>query len=113
MGAAQSGVVLFIASMAVFAMHDGVTKLLTTAYSPIMLVMIRYWAFLAFVLAISARRPGGLKAASQTSGMGLQAARGLLMAGEIAVTNMSIALVGLAETRENPARLPLCVRHFI
>ena len=60
--------------------------------------MIRYWFFAAFVIALSARRPGGLRKAVQTQHLFLQCFRGALLALEIVVTVLAFTLLGLTET---------------
>ena len=56
----RSGILLMIAATYVFAVQDGISQHLSREYNVFMVVMIRYWFFAAFVIAIAARQPGGL-----------------------------------------------------
>ena len=109
MGAARSGLPLYLASMAAFASIDAVSKLLAEAHSPIMIVMVRYWAFAGFVIAVSAARPGGLRAAAKTRRPGVHMLRALALVLEIVIITYSFAAVGLAETHAVFAVYPLIV----
>lgn len=82
---------------AMFALQDGVSRHLAENYNVITVVMIRFWFFAAFVVALSAAR-GGLRRTARTSQPGLQIFRGLLLVAEICVTVLSFVLLGLIET---------------
>ena len=57
------GAILMTLSTFVFAMQDGISRHLADTYNVYMVVMIRYWFFALFVLALAARRlPGGIAA---------------------------------------------------
>lgn len=86
-----------IAATIVFALQDGISRHLAGTYNTYMVVMIRYWFFAAFVIALAARSPGGLKAATQTSQLKLQIFRGLLLAAEICVAVFSFTVLGLID----------------
>ena len=43
----------------IFAAQDGISRHLAEAYNVYMVVMIRFWFFAAFALALSARGAGG------------------------------------------------------
>ncbi len=92
------GIALMIATTFVFAMQDGISRHLASEYNTLMIVMIRYWFFAAFVIAISARRSGGLRAVMRTSQPLLQASRGVLLALEICVMVYAFTVVGLIES---------------
>jgi drug/metabolite transporter (DMT)-like permease len=94
----RRGIVLMVAAMSVFALQDGLSKHLATHYSPIFVTMIRYWFFALFVVALSARRAGGLKAVARTHHPVLQCVRGALLAFEIVVMITGFALLGLVES---------------
>uniref|UniRef100_UPI002FDE66FF DMT family transporter n=1 Tax=Rubrimonas sp. TaxID=2036015 RepID=UPI002FDE66FF len=96
-GAAR-GIAIMVATMAVFAVQDGVSKHLAERYSPVFVTMIRYWFFALFVVALSARRAGGLRAAARSARPALQWARGALLALEIVVMISGFALLGLVES---------------
>jgi drug/metabolite transporter (DMT)-like permease len=91
----QAGIALMIATTFVFALQDGISRHLASEYNTIMVVMIRYWFFSAFVITISARRPGGLSKVMRTEQPILQALRGALLALEICVMVYAFTLVGL------------------
>ncbi|MDG1999564.1 MAG: EamA/RhaT family transporter, partial [Amylibacter sp.] len=46
----QVGIWLAVVAMFVFAMQDGISRHLAEQYSVFMIVMIRYWFFLLFVM---------------------------------------------------------------
>ncbi|TKZ18172.1 DMT family transporter [Shimia litoralis] len=92
------GIILMCLTTFVFAMQDGISRHLASEYNVYLVVMIRYWFFAAFVIAISARRPGGLRKIIQTKHLALQIIRGALLALEIIVTVVSFTILGLTET---------------
>jgi drug/metabolite transporter (DMT)-like permease len=71
--------------------------------------MIRYWFFAAFVMAVAARKAGGLRAAAATSQPGVQIFRGVLLAAEICVMVMAFVLLGLVESHAVFTSYPLLV----
>ena len=103
------GILLMIATSFVFAMQDGVSRHLAQEYNVLMVVMIRYWFFGAFVIAISARRKGGLAQVARTSQPGLQITRGLLLAAEICVMVTAFTVLGLIESHAVFTAYPLLV----
>ncbi|MEO9782300.1 MAG: DMT family transporter [Sedimentitalea sp.] len=103
------GVTLMIATTIVFALQDGISRHLAGEYNTMMVVMIRYWFFAAFVIALAARARGGLRAAIQTSQPTLQITRGLLLAAEICVAVYGFTLLGLIESHAVFACYPLLV----
>ncbi|PIE14033.1 MAG: EamA family transporter [Rhodobacterales bacterium] len=92
------GILLMIATTFVFAMQDGISRHLAGHYNTLMVVMIRYWFFAAFVIALSARRPGGLSSVRRSNHLWTQITRGALLALEICVTVLSFTLLGLTES---------------
>ncbi|NNE87583.1 MAG: EamA/RhaT family transporter, partial [Silicimonas sp.] len=62
----RKGIILMIFAMLVFATQDGISRHLASEYNPFMVVMIRYWFFAAFVIAVATRRAGGIRAAAAT-----------------------------------------------
>jgi len=72
-------------------------------------VMIRYWFFAAFVIAIAHRHAGGIRAAARTRQPVLQAFRGLLLAAEICVMVAAFTLLGLVESHAHFTCYPLLV----
>ena len=52
-GNTKGGILLMIATTFVFACQDGISRHLAGEYNTLMVVMIRYWFFAAFVLTIA------------------------------------------------------------
>ncbi len=92
------GIWLMIATTFVFAIQDGISRHLASEYNTLMVVMIRYWFFASFVIVLSMRHAGGLRAAAQTAQPVLQSVRGILLAAEICVMVYAFTLVGLIES---------------
>ncbi len=103
------GILLMIAATFILAVQDGISRHLSENYNTFMVVMIRYWFFAGFVIAIAARQPGGVRAAARTKQPGLQIARALMLAGEICVTVYAFTLLGLVESHAIFATYPLIV----
>ncbi len=103
------GIWLMVATTFVFAMQDGLSRHLAGTYNVWMVVMIRYWFFAAFVIALAARRAGGLRAAASTRQPVVQVARGLLLALEICVMVSAFVLLGLVESHAVFTSYPLLV----
>jgi drug/metabolite transporter (DMT)-like permease len=103
------GIWLMVATTFVFAMQDGISRHLAGEYNVLMVVMIRYWFFAAFVMAIAARKAGGLRAAAATSQPGVQIFRGVLLALEICVMVLAFILLGLVETHAVFTCYPLLI----
>lgn len=103
------GVILMLCATVVFAFQDGISRHLADAYNVYMIVMIRYWFFAAFVIAIARRKAGGIRAAARTEQPMVQAARGLLLAVEVCVMIASFTLLGLVESHAVFACYPLIV----
>ena len=87
-----------VATTFVFAMQDGISRHLASEYNVFMVVMIRYWFFAAFVLTVTGRRAGGIRAAAHTQQPVLQIGRGLLLAAEICVMVAAFTLLGLVNS---------------
>ncbi len=95
----NAGIALMVSATIVFALQDGISRHLAGTYNTYMVVMIRYWFFAAFVIALAAKSNGGLRAAAQTSQLGLQIFRGVLLAAEICVAVFSFTILGLIESQ--------------
>ena len=103
------GIILMCSAMMVMAMQDGVSRHLAGEYNVLMVVMIRYWFFAAFVLAVARRQAGSIRAAARTRQPWLQAFRGALLAFEICVMIAAFVLLGLVESHAIFASYPLIV----
>ena len=97
-----------VLTMFIFAVQDAFSKHLASEYNVMMVVMIRYWFFAAFVLAI-AHRQGGIKAAARSSQLWLQIGRGVLVVAEICVMVAAFTFLGLIESFAVFACYPLLV----
>ncbi len=105
----RRGIWLMVLTMFIFAMQDGISRHLASEYNVIMIVMIRYWFFAAFVLTVSARRAGSIANAARTGQPVLQVTRGLLLAAEVCVMVLAFTLLGLIESLAIFASYPLIV----
>ena len=103
------GIWLMVAVSVVFAAQDGISRHLAGQYNVIMIVMIRYWFFAAFVMTIATRQEGSLRAAAATEQPFLQTFRGLLLATEICVMVAGFVYLGLVEAHAIFACYPLLV----
>ena len=106
------GISLMIATTFVFAVQDGLSRHLAGEYNVMMVVMIRYWFFAAFVIAIARRSAGGLRAAAATKQPFIQGLRGFLLAVEICVMIAGFTLLGLVEAHAVFACYPLLIAAF-
>ena len=77
---ARLGIALMVASCAIFAVQDALSRHLAEAANVYMVVMVRYWFFAAFVVALGRAQAGSVRAAAATSQPLLQTFRGLLLA---------------------------------
>ncbi|MBM3611791.1 MAG: DMT family transporter, partial [Alphaproteobacteria bacterium] len=103
------GIWLMIAAVFIFALQDALSRHLATEYNVLMVVMIRYWFFAAFVVAMASRQPGGIRAATRTRFPQLQILRGLLLAAEVCVMVLAFVLLGLIESHAIFTSYPLLV----
>lgn len=103
------GILLMVAVSVVFAGQDGISRHLASEYNVYMVVMIRYWFFAAFVIAIARRKAGGIVAAARTSRPVVQILRGTLLAAEICVMVTGFTILGLVESHAVFAAYPLLV----
>lgn len=100
------GISLCLGSMFIFAMQDSITKVLVQDMAVAQFVMVRYWVFALFAVGWVAWR-GELRRALHTRKPGLQIARSLLSVAEIAIFNLSLRFLGLAEAHALLAVFPL------
>ena len=93
----RAGISLMIAATFVFALQDGISRHLAGEYNVLMVVMIRYWFFAAFVMAVASRAAGGLRVAAKTRQPFLQITRGVLLVGEVCVAITALTYLGLVD----------------
>ncbi len=105
----RAGIFLMIATSFVFACQDGISRHLAAEYNTFMVVMIRYWFFAVFVVAMAARHKGGIRETARTSQPLLQVGRGILLALEICVAVVGFTLIGLVESHAIFASYPLMI----
>lgn len=103
------GIYLMIATTMVFAVQDGISRHLVANYNVYMVVMIRFWVFAAFVIAIAARSPGGLRAAVRSHRPYVQIFRGVLLVFEVCVMVVAFVKLGLIESHAVFTCYPLLV----
>lgn len=103
------GIWLMVASAVVFALQDGISRHLGGSYNIYMVVMIRFWFFAAFVVALAARSPGGVRAAIATHFPGQQIARGLILVAEVCAMILAFVQLGLIQSHAVFACYPLLV----
>jgi len=101
------GIWLMLATTMVFAVQDGLSRYLAGEYNVYMVIMIRFWFFAAFVIAISARRHGGLRGAARTTQPILQTVRAVLLISQICVMVTAFTILGLVESHAVFAAYPL------
>lgn len=100
------GISLCVGSMFIFAVQDSITKVLVQDMAVAQFVMVRYWVFALFAVGWLAWQ-GQLRLALNTHRPGLQILRSLLSVAEIAIFNLSLRYLGLAEAHALLALFPL------
>lgn len=103
------GILLMIATAFVFSVQDAISRHLASEYNVLMVIMIRYWFFAAFVIAIAKRQAGSIRAAARSRRPLVQAFRGVLLAAEVCVMVLGFVLLGLVESHAVFAVYPLLV----
>lgn len=103
------GILLMVATTFVFAVQDGISRHLAGEYNVYMVVMIRFWFFAAFVIAVASRKAGGVRAAAATSQPLVQGFRAVLLISQICVMIISFTLLGLVESHAVFVCYPLMV----
>ena len=103
------GIMLMVVTTFVFAVQDGISRHLAGQYNVMMIVMIRYWFFAAFVIAVAARKEGSIRSAAATNQPVLQIFRGVLLSVEICVMVAAFVLLGLVESHAIFACYPLLI----
>jgi drug/metabolite transporter (DMT)-like permease len=103
------GIALMILTSLIFALQDGISRYLAETYNVMTVVMLRYWFFAGFVIAMSAARGGGIARVARTGQPKLQIFRGVLLVAEICVTVLAFVLLGLIETHAIFAVYPLLI----
>lgn len=105
----RQGILLMIVTTFIFAVQDGISRYLAGEYNVMMVVMIRYWFFGLFVIAVATRKAGGVRAAASSAQWPVQAFRGALLAFEICVMVLAFTLLGLVESHAVFTCYPLLI----
>jgi len=103
------GYLFVLMAVTIFAAQDGFSKLLGERYPAIMITMIRFWAFAAFVIILAASSPSGLRGAFVTKRPVLQTLRGVLLVTEIIIVIAAFTTAGLAMSQAILQATPLLV----
>ena len=103
------GIWLMVATTIIFALQDAISRHLAGEYNTMMVIMVRYWFFAAFVMAVAARKAGGLRAVAVSAFPWLQCLRAGLLVVEINVMVSGFVLLGLVESHAVFAIYPLLI----
>ena len=103
------GIWLMVAAVATFAAQDGFARHLAGEYNTLMVVMVRYWVFAAFVTTLALRRPEGFRAAVSSRRMAAHVLRSTLLVTEVCVIVYGYTLIGLIESHAVFAICPLLI----
>lgn len=103
------GIYLMIATTVVFALQDGISRHLVAHNNVFMVVMIRFWFFALFVMAMAARGAGGLRAAVHTKRPITQIFRGVLLVAEVCIMVVGFVKLGLIESHAVFIAYPLII----
>ena len=105
----SQGIWLMVATVLTFAVQDGFSRHLAETYNTLMVVMVRYWVFAAFVMMLAPRRPEGLQAAVRSARLSAHMLRAVLLVAEICVIVYGYTLIGLIASQAVFAVCPLLV----
>lgn len=104
-----NGYIFLLLALTIFSVQDAISKHLASAYSPIFVTMMRYWAFGLFTLVLASKMRGGIPATSRTKHPFLQVSRGILLAVQVVLAITCFALIGLAHSQAIFAATPILV----
>lgn len=105
----RTGILLMIATTLIFAIQDGISRHLSESYNVYMIVMIRFWFFALFVVALASRQAGGLRQAVATRQPWLQICRAVLLVSQVLIVIQGFVVLGLVETHAVFACYPLLI----
>ena len=103
------GIALMILATFIFSVQDGISRLLASEYNVMTVVMLRYWFFALFVIALSRVKYGSVRAVARTKQPVVQIARGVLLVAEICVAVVSFTLIGLVDFHAIFSAYPLMI----
>jgi drug/metabolite transporter (DMT)-like permease len=101
------GITLAVVGVLMFATQDAITKYLVQLYPVPFLVMIRYWAFALFALALARHQSGSMRRVAATNARFVQIARGVILVVEMALMALAFRYLKLAEVHALFASAPL------
>jgi drug/metabolite transporter (DMT)-like permease len=104
----RAGIWLMVLAVTLFALQDAFSRHLAETYNVLMIVMLRYWLFAAYVVTVAARQPGGFRSVA-TSRPLLHVARGCLLIAEVCIIIWGYTIIGLIESHAVFAVCPLLV----
>lgn len=102
-------IILMCATSLIFAGQDAFSRLLGSDYPPVLVVMLRYWVFALFVIAMVSRQPGGLRRAIRTRRPKTQVLRGAILVVETTLMVEAFVRLGLVGTHAIFTAYPLLV----
>lgn len=105
----QRGYLYAFIAFTIFAAQDGISRHLGTHYPPLLISMLRYWAFAIFVIILAARSTEGISGTIKAKRPVLQFTRGAILAVQVVFSILSFSLVGLAQTHALISATPLLV----
>ncbi|MFC3167056.1 DMT family transporter [Paracoccus fontiphilus] len=102
-------ILLMCATSFIFALQDAFSRMLGSEYPPVLVVMLRYWVFALFVIAMVSRQPGGLRRAIRTRRPKTQILRGAILVVETTLMVEAFVRLGLVGTHAVFTAYPLLV----
>lgn len=105
----KTGYLFALLTFTIFATQDGISKHLSDHYPPILITMIRYWAFAGLATIVASRSKPGLRAVANSKRFFLQVLRGLLLSSQIAIALLSFKTIGFVHSQSIFASTPLFV----
>lgn len=105
----RKGALLMSLAMVVFATQDGASRYLSENYSVELVLMIRFWFYAAFAIALAARQPGGIREQLRSKKPIFQSFRVFILIVEIYITVLAFVKIGLINTISIFMSYPLMV----
>ncbi len=103
------GIALMSLTSLIFSVQDGISRHLSGAYNPYLVVMFRFWFLAVFAAILLSRSRAGFRAAARTRMPGVQLLRGICLAAEICIMMFAFVALGLVESHAVFACYPLLV----
>ncbi len=103
------GIFLMIATVFVFSLQDAFARYLGFGYSVLMIIMVRYWFFLGFVMVQASLKREGFRAAIRTRHPWLHLARSVVLITEICLMVLAFSRIGLINSHAIFAVSPLLI----